>query len=73
MIIESSINSIFIYFRREGLGNTYICSCPPIPSEELKTDNLEYDTDYFYTRVWPLLINRFPLFEQLNVSKTCVT
>lgn len=56
------------YFRRDGLGGTFIGGLSPLPSEEPETDNLEVDHKFFDDRVWPNLAKRVPDFESLKVS-----
>ncbi|XP_068832103.1 FAD-dependent oxidoreductase domain-containing protein 1 isoform X8 [Capricornis sumatraensis] len=55
------------YFRREGLGNSYLGSCSPTEEEEPDPGNLEVDYDFFQEKVWPRLAQRVPAFETLKV------
>lgn len=57
------------YFRRDGLGGSYIGGLSPAPSEEPSTDNLDVDHQFFDDRVWPNLAKRVPAF---NGIKVCV-
>ncbi|KAI5705044.1 hypothetical protein M8J75_011372 [Diaphorina citri] len=56
------------YFRREGLGNYYICGKSPTPEQEPPVDNLDVDYEYFNENVWPHLAHRVKAFEELKVS-----
>ncbi|XP_004379442.1 FAD-dependent oxidoreductase domain-containing protein 1 [Trichechus manatus latirostris] len=55
------------YFRREGLGNSYLGGCSPTEEEEPDPGNLEVDHDFFQEKVWPHLAQRVPAFETLKV------
>lgn len=55
------------YFRREGIGNHFICGMSPTEEEEPSIDNLEVDYDYFQNKVWPLMAHRIPKFESLKM------
>ncbi|KAL1458553.1 hypothetical protein WDU94_008691 [Cyamophila willieti] len=56
------------YFRREGLGNYYICGKSPAPQEEPPVGDFEVDYAYFNNKIKPHLENRVQGFEQLEVS-----
>lgn len=56
------------YFRRDGLGGSYIGGLSPLPEEEPNTDNLDVDHQYFDEKIWPKLANRVPAFNALKVS-----
>lgn len=55
------------YFRREGLGGTYIGGRAPTPEEEPNVDNLDVDHSFFDSNVWPVLANRVPAFNAIKV------
>ena len=55
------------YFRREGFGNMFLCGMSPPEHEEPPCHNLEVDHDYFIEKVWPVLANRVPAFDELKV------
>uniref|UniRef100_A0A8D8YB22 FAD-dependent oxidoreductase domain-containing protein 1 n=1 Tax=Cacopsylla melanoneura TaxID=428564 RepID=A0A8D8YB22_9HEMI len=56
------------YFRREGLGNYYICGKNPAPHEEPPIGDLEVDYGYFNDKIKPHLEHRVKGFEQLEIS-----
>ncbi|KAG9351738.1 hypothetical protein JZ751_022989 [Albula glossodonta] len=56
------------YLRREGLGGNYIAGMSPEEDEEPETSNLEVDHPFFQEKIWPLLANRVPAFENLKVT-----
>lgn len=56
------------YFRRDGLGGSYIGGLSPAPSEEPTTDNLEVDHQFFDDKVWPNLAKRVPAFNSIKVN-----
>lgn len=65
------------YFRRDGLGGTFIGGMSPSPDLEPPTDNLDVDYQYFDEHVWPILAARVPSFNQIKVGSkafiiTCV-
>lgn len=55
------------YFRREGLGGTYLAGLSPEPHEEPSIENLEVDHKFFDERVWPDLAHRVPAFNAVKV------
>lgn len=55
------------YFRRDGLGGSFISGLSPALDEEPSTDNLEVDYEYFDKKVWPNLANRVPSFNAIKV------
>lgn len=55
------------YFRRDGLGGSYIAGMSPMPEDEPPTDNLDVDHEYFDERVWPILAKRVPAFNSIKV------
>ncbi|XP_018567929.1 FAD-dependent oxidoreductase domain-containing protein 1 [Anoplophora glabripennis] len=57
-----------MYFRREGLGGTFICGLSPPPEEEPSCENLEVDYNFFDERIWPILSKRVPAFEAVKVA-----
>lgn len=58
----------FVYFRREGLGNNYICGMSPPPELEHDNSDLTVDYDFFDNHIWPKLAHRVPAFEALKVK-----
>ncbi|XP_012528848.2 FAD-dependent oxidoreductase domain-containing protein 1 isoform X2 [Monomorium pharaonis] len=58
------------YFRRDGLGGSYICGKSPEPDEEPSVENLDVDHEFFDNKVWPLLAHRVPGFENLKVKSS---
>lgn len=63
------MDSTGAYFRREGLGGTFIAGISPTEEEEPPTDNLEVDFNYFDQKLWPILAQRVPAFNSIKVSK----
>ncbi|KAG7187876.1 hypothetical protein KM043_013855 [Ampulex compressa] len=59
-----------VYFRRDGLGGSYIGGKSPEEHEEPVVDNLDVDHDYFDNRVWPALANRIKAFQRLKVKSS---
>lgn len=57
-----------VYFRREGLGGSYIAGTSPEETEEPDTNDLEVDHQFFEDKVWPSLAHRVPTFERLKVT-----
>jgi len=57
-----------MYFRREGLGNNYICGRSPDPDKEPSCENLDVDYKFFEEEVWPYLANRVPVFEKIKLK-----
>ncbi|CAH1962340.1 unnamed protein product [Acanthoscelides obtectus] len=57
-----------MYFRREGLGDTFIAGMSPEPEDEPPTDDLEVDYSYFDEKIWPVLVKRVPAFECIKVN-----
>ncbi|XP_054284014.1 FAD-dependent oxidoreductase domain-containing protein 1-like isoform X1 [Macrosteles quadrilineatus] len=57
-----------MYFRREGLGNNYICGRSPDAGKEPSCDNLDVDYNFFEEEVWPYLAQRVPAFENIKVK-----
>lgn len=55
------------YFRRDGLGGSYIGGMSPEPSEEPNTDNLDVDHQFFDEKIWPNLAKRVPAFNAVKV------
>ncbi|XP_075211393.1 FAD-dependent oxidoreductase domain-containing protein 1-like isoform X2 [Lycorma delicatula] len=55
------------YFRREGLCGNYICGRSPEKHEEPDVSNLEVDDEFFNEKLWPVLADRVPAFENLKV------
>lgn len=56
------------YFRRDGLGGTFIGGLSPTPEQEPKTDNMDVDHQYFDDKIWPILAGRVPAFNAVKVS-----
>lgn len=56
------------YFRRDGLGGTFICGMSPTQEEEPSCENLDVDYNFFDERVWPNLSKRIPAFEAIKVA-----
>lgn len=63
------MDSTGAYFRREGLGGTFITGLSPTEEEEPPTDNLDVDFNYFDKWLWPILAKRVPAFNSIKVSK----
>lgn len=57
------------YFRRDGLGGSYICGRAPFPEEEPNCDNMDVDHQFFDDNVWPILANRIPAFNAIKVCQ----
>ncbi|XP_013402283.1 FAD-dependent oxidoreductase domain-containing protein 1 [Lingula anatina] len=57
-----------VYFRREGLGGNYICGGSPTEEEEPDIATLEVDYSFFNQKLWPILANRVPAFENIKVK-----
>ncbi|KAG5889634.1 hypothetical protein JTB14_028914 [Gonioctena quinquepunctata] len=57
-----------LYFRRDGLGGTFISGLSPDPEDEPPTNNLDVDYKYFDEKMWPLLAKRVPAFEAIKVT-----
>ncbi|BFZ20110.1 hypothetical protein BsWGS_23149 [Bradybaena similaris] len=58
-----------VYFRREGLGGHYICGCSPASeADEPDVDNFEVDYNVYDERVWPLLAQRAPCFNNSKLK-----
>jgi len=63
------IDSTGAYFKRMGLGTTYICGkSPNNDTEEPDTSTLEVDYAYFEDVVWPLIAHRVPTFENIKLK-----
>lgn len=56
------------YFRRDGLGGSFICGLSPTPKEEPCCENMDVDYNFFDERIWPNLLKRVPAFEAIKVS-----
>ncbi|KRT78764.1 FAD dependent oxidoreductase [Oryctes borbonicus] len=56
------------YFRRDGLGGTFIAGLSPFPEEEPQTDNLDVDHQYFNEKIWPVLAHRVHAFNSIKVK-----
>lgn len=56
------------YFRREGLGNHYLCGRSPTEEEEPAIDNDDVDFDFYDDQVWPVIANRAKCFESSKVK-----
>ncbi|XP_017772145.1 PREDICTED: FAD-dependent oxidoreductase domain-containing protein 1-like [Nicrophorus vespilloides] len=56
------------YFRRDGLGGTFLCGLSPEAHEEPSIENLDVDHQFFDERVWPILAHRVPAFNSLKVK-----
>ncbi|GJQ83828.1 hypothetical protein Trydic_g5686 [Trypoxylus dichotomus] len=63
-----TIDNTGTYFRRDGLGGTYIAGLSPFPEEEPQTDNLDVDHQYFDEKIWPVLAHRVPAFNSIKVK-----
>ncbi|XP_029957713.1 FAD-dependent oxidoreductase domain-containing protein 1 isoform X2 [Salarias fasciatus] len=59
-----------VYFRREGLGGSYIAGASPEEADEPDVRDLEVDHRFFEDRVWPGLAARVPAFEKLKVTSS---
>ena len=57
-----------VYFRREGYGGHYLCGRSPEFKEEPGITDLEVDYDWFTEKVWPIMANRVPAFNELKVG-----
>ena len=57
-----------MYFRREGYGGHYLCGRSPQFNEEPGITDLEVDYDWFTEKIWPVIANRVPAFEELKVG-----
>lgn len=55
------------YFRRDGLGGSFIGGLSPSEEEEPATDNLDVDYQYFDEKIWPILAKKVPAFESIKV------
>ncbi|KAK4880220.1 hypothetical protein RN001_008366 [Aquatica leii] len=55
------------YFRREGLGGSFLAGLSPPPEEEPDVLNLDVDHQYFDDKLWPLLAHRVPAFNSIKV------
>ncbi|NWV67464.1 FXRD1 protein, partial [Malurus elegans] len=55
------------YFRRDGIGGTYLGGMSPSKEEEPDPSNLSVDHNYFQEHIWPRLAQRVPAFESLRV------
>ena len=47
------------YFRREGMGNHYLCGMSPEEHEEPDVNNPDVDYEWFENKIWPILANRY--------------
>ncbi|XP_074040125.1 FAD-dependent oxidoreductase domain-containing protein 1 homolog isoform X2 [Leptinotarsa decemlineata] len=56
------------YFRRDGLGGSFIAGRSPDPENEPPTDNMDVDYSYFDETVWPLIAKRVPAFNAVKVT-----
>ena len=56
-----------MYFRREGYGGHYLYGRSPEFKEEPGITDLEVDYDWFTEKVWPIIANRVPAFNELKV------
>ncbi|KAI4464229.1 sarcosine dehydrogenase-related [Holotrichia oblita] len=56
-----------VYFRRDGLGGTYVGGLSPLPEEELKTDDLDANNKYFDEKFFSILAHRVPAFKGVKV------
>lgn len=56
------------YFRRDGLGGSFICGRSPDFDAEPPTTDLEVDHNYFDEHVWPRIANRVPAFNSVKVQ-----
>lgn len=56
------------YFRREGMGNLYLVGQSPNEEEEPSTENFDVDYSFFEEKVWPVLANRVPAFENIKLK-----
>ncbi|CAH1389191.1 unnamed protein product [Nezara viridula] len=56
------------YFRREGLSGHYLCGISPPDEEEPLIDNLDVDYSFFEEKLWPIIANRCPSFENAKVK-----
>lgn len=55
------------YFRRDGLGGSFIGGRSPESGNEPPVNDLEVDYDFFYEHVWPTLAHRVPSFEAIKI------
>ena len=60
-----SVDPSGVWFRPEG--RTFICGLSPEEHEEPKVQDFEVDHDFFDERIWPILAERVPAFEAINV------
>lgn len=60
------------YFRRDGLGGSFICGLSPFPEDEPETSNLDVDYNFFDKSLWPIIANRVPAFNCLKVSSNFI-
>ncbi|XP_023168211.2 FAD-dependent oxidoreductase domain-containing protein 1 [Drosophila hydei] len=58
------------YFRRDGLGENFLCGRSPADNEEPNCDTLDVDHGYFESDVWPTLASRVPAFESVKVQSS---
>jgi len=57
-----------VYFRREGLGGSYLCGQSPTEEQEPQDTDLDLvDMDWFEDQVWPVMAHRVDAFQQLKV------
>jgi len=58
-----------VYFRREGLGGSYLCGQSPTEEQEPQDTDLDVvDMDWFEEQVWPVMAQRVKAFESLKVK-----
>ncbi|CAH1117776.1 unnamed protein product [Phaedon cochleariae] len=57
-----------MYFRRDGLGGSFIAGMSPELDDEPPTNNLDVDFSYFDDKIWPVLSKRVPAFEAIKVT-----
>lgn len=57
------------YFRREGMGNHYLCGRSPANDQEepdITTNDVDYD--FFDEKVWPVIAQRAKCFENIKLK-----
>lgn len=59
-----------VYCMPDDVGNVFICSKRPTEEEDAAIDhsNLDVDYNYFYEKIWPVLVKRVPSFRNLKIK-----
>ncbi|KAK0404837.1 hypothetical protein QR680_017657 [Steinernema hermaphroditum] len=58
-----------VYCRPDSVGHNFVCGKHPTKEEDAAIDhsNLDVDYDYFYDKIWPVLVERVPSFKNLKI------